>query len=64
MIAGHFGSRNSPSLRYLKFSPAFSFGADGPVGGFFRDGRAATITAQARMPFLTPTRWPTPTSPR
>ena len=47
VVAGHVGLRNAPSLRYLRFSPVFSFGADGPVGGFFRDGRAPTITAQA-----------------
>lgn len=54
VVAGHVGLRNAPSLRYLRFSPVFSFGADGPVGGFFRDGRAPTITAQAQMPFLNP----------
>ena len=54
VVAGHFGTRNTPSLGYLRFSPDFSLGSDGPVGGFFRDGRAATFTAQAEQPFLNP----------
>jgi cytochrome c peroxidase len=49
------GFRNTPSLMYLSFSPAFQFDRDGnPVGGFFRDGRAATLTDQAEGPFLNP----------
>ena len=54
VVAGRFGTRNAPSLRYLRFSPDFSIGDDGPVGGFFRDGRAPTFTAQAQQPFLDP----------
>jgi len=47
------GLRNSPSIRYASFTPAFHFEADGtPVGGFFRDGRAASLVDQARRPFL------------
>ncbi len=53
-VAGRHGTRNSPSLRYLKFSPDFTWTADGPLGGFFRDGRARTLTAQAQGPFLNP----------
>jgi cytochrome c peroxidase len=46
------GFRNTPSLTYLSFSPNFYFDADGgPNGGFFRDGRAATLADQAVMPF-------------
>jgi cytochrome c peroxidase len=52
VVAGRFGARNSPSLRYLKFSPPFTLGRNGPVGGFFRDGRARTLAAQAQGPFL------------
>ncbi len=52
--ARHFGLRNAPSLRYLRFSPNFSFTSDGPTGGFFRDGRAITFTDQAQRPFLNP----------
>ena len=47
------GLRNSPSIRYASLTPAFHFESDGtPVGGFFRDGRATTLTDQARRPFL------------
>ena len=47
------GFRNTPSLMYLSFTPAFSFDAEGdPNGGFFRDGRAATLAAQAVAPFV------------
>ena len=47
------GFRNAPSLRYLSFSPGFSFANDGtPTGGFNRDGRAADLSQQARRPFM------------
>ncbi|HEX7689057.1 MAG TPA: cytochrome c peroxidase [Burkholderiaceae bacterium] len=49
------GFRNTPSLLYASYAPAFSFAADGsPSGGFFRDGRAATLADQAALPFTTP----------
>ena len=49
------GFRNAPSLRYLRFNPAFYFDNDGvPTGGLNRDGRADTLAAQARRPFLAP----------
>lgn len=49
------GFRASPSLRYMQLTPAFHFEADGtPVGGFNRDGRAATLREQAERPFLSP----------
>jgi cytochrome c peroxidase len=47
------GFRNAPSLMYASFTPPFSL-SDGPVGGFFRDGRASTLAAQAQQPFVTP----------
>lgn len=48
------GFRNAPSLRYGSYAPAFFFDADGgPNGGFFRDGRAATLADQAVQPFIT-----------
>jgi cytochrome c peroxidase len=48
------GFRNTPSLMYLAFTPDFYFDADGgPNGGFFRDGRAITLAAQAVLPFTT-----------
>ena len=48
------GFRNTPSLMYAALTPAFSVGSDGgPVGGFFRDGRAKTLADQAVLPFTT-----------
>jgi cytochrome c peroxidase len=48
------GFRNAPSLMYASFAPAFYFDSDGgPNGGFFRDGRAATLADQAVQPFTT-----------
>ena len=51
-VAGRFGFRNAPLLRYLKFAPDFGYGDDGPLGGFFRDGRARNLTDQAQRPFV------------
>ena len=49
------GGRSSPSIRYLSFNTQFSFAADGtPTGGFFWDGRANSLQAQAGGPFLNP----------
>ncbi len=49
------GFRNSPSLAYASFTPPFSLDAAGDIaGGFFRDGRASTLAAQAMDPFVTP----------
>ena len=49
------GLRNAPSLRYLRFNGAFHFADDGtPTGGFFLDGRADSLHAQAAAPFLNP----------
>lgn len=47
------GFRNAPSLMYASFTPPFSLD-DGPVGGFFRDGRASSLGEQAKQPFITP----------
>lgn len=48
------GFRNTPSLMYTSLTPAFFFDSDGgPNGGFFRDGRAATLAEQGTMPFTT-----------
>jgi cytochrome c peroxidase len=48
------GLRATPSLMYASYTPAFHFAADGtPTGGFFRDGRAANLAAQAQQPFVT-----------
>ncbi|MBX3642342.1 MAG: c-type cytochrome [Rubrivivax sp.] len=49
------GTRNAPSLRYLALNPAFFFDGEGtPTGGFDRDGRAASLQAQAERPLLAP----------
>jgi cytochrome c peroxidase len=47
------GFRNAPSLMYASFTPPFSL-SGGPVGGFFRDGRASSLAAQAQQPLITP----------
>jgi cytochrome c peroxidase len=47
------GFRNAPSLMYASFTPPFSL-TNGPAGGFFRDGRASSLAAQAQQPFVTP----------
>ncbi len=49
------GRRSAPSLNYLSFNAAFRFDAEGtPTGGFFWDGRAATLQEQAAEPFVNP----------
>lgn len=49
------GVREAPGINYLSTNPDFHFAADGtPTGGFFWDGRAASLQAQAREPFLNP----------
>jgi cytochrome c peroxidase len=47
------GFRNAPSLMYALFTPAFSLVDGTASGGFFRDGRASTLAAQAVQPFVT-----------
>jgi cytochrome c peroxidase len=47
------GRRSSPSIRYLAANTAFHFDGEGtPTGGFFWDGRAASLQDQAGRPFL------------
>lgn len=47
------GFRNSPSIRYASFTPPFGYDAEGaPLGGLFRDGRAASLVEQAKLPLL------------
>ena len=47
------GGRSSPSIRYLVANSAFHFDAEGtPTGGFFWDGRAASLQDQAGRPFV------------
>jgi cytochrome c peroxidase len=51
-----FGSRNAPSVAYCSHSPTFHYDptVGGYVGGQFWDGRSATLSDQARSPFLNP----------
>ncbi|MBZ5857979.1 cytochrome-c peroxidase [Flavihumibacter profundi] len=55
-ISGRFTNRNSPSIAYTQFAPAFHFEpADSVyVGGFFLDGRVNSLEEQAVKPFLNP----------
>lgn len=57
VVPGRFGSRQTPSIAYLAFSPAFGFDATKGefVGGQFWDGRAKTLEEQALGPLLNPT---------
>lgn len=49
------GGRSTPSARYLAFNTDFFFDGEGtPTGGFFWDGRAASLQGQAHEPFLNP----------
>ena len=49
------GDRNAPSLSYVALTPNFHKDAGGNyVGGFFVDGRAATMIEQAQEPILNP----------
>lgn len=53
---GKFGNRNSPSVTYAMFTPAFGFReyAGKWAGGQFWDGRVDTLAEQALKPFLNP----------
>ena len=49
------GVRNTPSAAYLHMEFAFRMDPDdGPVGGFFWDGRDSSLAAQAAEPFVNP----------
>ena len=56
VLPGRMGSRNTPSVMYARYSPAFHFDPKEQhyVGGQFWDGRAATLEEQAKAPFLNP----------
>ncbi|MEG6549153.1 cytochrome c peroxidase [Desulfocurvibacter africanus] len=59
VIPGLFGTRNAPTMPYVAFLPDFGpnpnpFSLTGFQGGFFWDGRAATVADQAKQPFLNP----------
>jgi cytochrome c peroxidase len=51
------GNRNTPSIAYAKFSPERYWDRDKArwIGGFFLDGRAATLAEQAADALLSPT---------
>jgi cytochrome c peroxidase len=55
-VKGRFGNRNPPASAYASFSPKFHLDKKTGeyVGGQFWDGRAATLEAQAKGPFLNP----------
>ena len=47
------GRRMAPAINYLSTNTGFFFAADGtPTGGFFWDGRAASLLEQAGEPFV------------
>jgi cytochrome c peroxidase len=49
------GNRVAGSIRYLRYNTAFHVASDGtPTGGFFWDGRAASLAEQALGPFTNP----------
>jgi cytochrome c peroxidase len=49
------GLRSSPSIAYLRTEFPFRIDPDdGPMGGFFWDGRQSTLAMQATEPFLNP----------
>jgi len=50
------GARNAPMVNYAAFSPLFHFDRQKGmyVGGYFLDGRAASMRDQAKGPFLNP----------
>ncbi|MEQ1636766.1 MAG: cytochrome c peroxidase [Methylococcales bacterium] len=58
IVPGRTGTRNAPTAMYMAFSPAFHLETtDGEslyIGGQFLDGRAATLSEQAKGPFLNP----------
>lgn len=50
-----FGTRNTPTASYARFSPPFHLTKDGKyVGGQFLDGRSATLADQAIKPPFNP----------
>jgi cytochrome c peroxidase len=51
-LANQKGLRTPPAINYLKFNGPFKFENGAPKGGFFWDGRADSLAAQAKGPFL------------
>lgn len=49
------GQRNAPTLTYAYLTPSFNLTSNAEAeGGFFHDGRAASLQAQAGQPLLNP----------
>jgi cytochrome c peroxidase len=55
-VRGRFGVRNAPAIAYASFTPELAPSGDevGYAGGFFWDGRAASLQEQAKGPLLNP----------
>ncbi|BDI33310.1 cytochrome-c peroxidase [Capsulimonas corticalis] len=53
-MAGRFGKRQTPSIKYLVYSPKFHFDNDEQdyIGGQFWDGRAVDLKDQVHFPML------------
>ncbi len=51
-----FGNRNTPAIAYVAHTPEFHYDEEEGlyIGGFFLDGRAHTLEAQAKGPLLNP----------
>jgi cytochrome c peroxidase len=50
-----FSTRNAPTLSYAALTPEFHINQKGEhVGGFFHDGRAASLSEQAAVPLVNP----------
>lgn len=58
------GVRNAPMLSYAAYTPPFYFDRKAGlfIGGFFLDGRAASLADQAKGPFLNPLEMANPDS--
>src|SRR5690242_8005272 len=54
VVQGRFGSRNAPTIMYTRFIPPLHRDAQGPIGGLFWDGRAASLEDQIGGPLLNP----------
>lgn len=56
IISGRTGTRNTPTAMYMAFSPVFHLEKTDTeslyIGGQFLDGRASTLSEQAKGPFL------------
>jgi cytochrome c peroxidase len=55
VLAGHFGSRNAPSIMYARYVPPLHRDVTGRwIGGLFWDGRGGSLEQQAGVPLLNP----------